>query len=128
MYPNLQDLNWIRFFPGKTITFRLILTVSRNKDTEKLDMDNDNIDAMLQEILDDDYQPTSTHVSQITGQNLVMISEQSKHRFSCLILPVVIYSACQAICQISHELTGIHCSKDFLKWWMFSDNVQEVSL
>ncbi|XP_052475389.1 cilia- and flagella-associated protein 418 isoform X2 [Carassius gibelio] len=32
--------------------------------------DSDDIDAMLQKILDEDYQPISTHASQITGQNL----------------------------------------------------------
>lgn len=44
---------------------------------KRAEHENDDIDAMLQEILDDDdddYQPISTHVSQ---QNLAMISEQS---------------------------------------------------
>lgn len=45
---------------------------------KRAEHENDDIDAMLQEILDDDddddYQPISTHVSQ---QNLAMISQQS---------------------------------------------------
>uniref|UniRef100_A0A671LMB7 Cilia- and flagella-associated protein 418 n=1 Tax=Sinocyclocheilus anshuiensis TaxID=1608454 RepID=A0A671LMB7_9TELE len=53
---------------------------SRKQGCKKARHDNDDIDAMLQEILDDDYQPISTHVSQITRQN------QSKHTFSSLIL------------------------------------------
>uniref|UniRef100_A0A672KF48 Cilia- and flagella-associated protein 418 n=1 Tax=Sinocyclocheilus grahami TaxID=75366 RepID=A0A672KF48_SINGR len=51
---------------------------SRKQQGKKVQHDNDDIDAMLQEILDEDYQPISTHVSQITGQNLVMIIEQDK--------------------------------------------------
>ncbi|XP_059424278.1 cilia- and flagella-associated protein 418 isoform X2 [Carassius carassius] len=36
---------------------------SRKQGYKKARHDNDDIDAMLQEILDDDYQPTSTHES-----------------------------------------------------------------
>lgn len=61
----------------------LISTFSRKQGGKIAEHENDDIDAMLQEILDDDYQPISTHdvseqsntfnFSNNTGQLLVVV-------------------------------------------------------
>ncbi|KAK7146999.1 hypothetical protein R3I94_009745 [Phoxinus phoxinus] len=41
---------------------------SRKQGSKRAEHENDDIDAMLQEILDDDYQPISTHDEPISGK------------------------------------------------------------
>lgn len=64
-----------QILPSQTCNISIFMsTFFRKQGCKRAEHENDDIDAMLQEILDDDYQPISTHVSQ---QNRAMISEQS---------------------------------------------------
>lgn len=70
-------------------------TCFRKQGCRRAEHENDDIDAMLQEILDDDddddYQPISTHVSQ---QNLAMINEQTNTFFIFQVTRDNINTAC----------------------------------
>lgn len=68
-----------QILPSQTCNISIFMSTFffRKQGCKRAEHENDDIDAMLQEILDDDYQPISTHVSQLTRQNLATISEQS---------------------------------------------------